>query len=290
MKCYLCPRKCGVDRDNGQIGYCGVTNKIYIARAALHMWEEPCISGSEGSGAVFFVGCSMGCVFCQNYLISRGKGGKEYSLDELAKCFINLQEQGANNINLVTPTHYSNQIADAVYLARKHGLNIPIVYNCSGYEDVETLKKLEDVIDIYLTDFKYMDSSISAKYSNVPRYPEVAKDALCEMVRQKPEPVFDEKGMMKRGVIVRNLLLPGNVNNSKAIVKYVYETYRDKVYISLMNQYTPLEYVKEIKELSRKVTKREYARLLEFVFELGAKNVYIQEGDVADESFIPEFE
>lgn len=290
MKCYLCPRKCGADRDNGQKGFCGVTNKIYIARAALHMWEEPCISGPEGSGAIFFAGCPMGCVYCQNYSISTGASGHEYSIEELANCFINLQNQGANNINLVTPTHYSNHIIEAVSLAKKGGLKIPVVYNCSGYENVDTLKKLSDTVDIYLTDFKYMNRDIAKKYSNAPDYTDVAIFALEEMVRQQPNAVFDDRGMMKQGVIVRNLLLPGHVKNSKEVVKYVYETYGDSVFISVMNQYTPLKQVESISELNRKVTKREYSRLIDYILELGAKNVYIQEGDVASESFIPQFE
>ena len=290
MKCYLCPRECGADREKGQIGYCGVSDKIYVARAALHMWEEPCISGEAGSGAVFFVGCSMGCIYCQNYSISRGKGGREYSIEDLATCFVDLQNQGANNINLVTPTHYSLKIADAIRIARKRGLIVPIVYNCSGYEKVNTLKQIEDVIDIYLTDFKYMESDMARSFSNASNYSEIAKSALDEMVRQKPNVVFNSSGMMESGVIVRNLLLPGHVKNSKDVFKYVYDTYGDNVFISIMNQYTPLEQMKNDKELSRKVTKREYNKLLDYVIECGANNVYIQEGDVADESFIPEFE
>ena len=290
MKCYLCPRECGADRENGQIGYCGVSDKIYVARAALHMWEEPCISGEAGSGAVFFVGCSMRCIYCQNYSISRGKGGREYSIEDLATCFVDLQNQGANNINLVTPTHYSLKIADAIRIARKRGLIVPIVYNCSGYEKVNTLKQIEDVIDIYLTDFKYMESDMARSFSNASNYSEIAKSALDEMVRQKPNVVFNSSGMMESGVIVRNLLLPGHVKNSKDVFKYVYDKYGDNVFISIMNQYTPLEQMKNDKELSRKVTKREYNKLLDYVIECGANNVYIQEGDVADESFIPEFE
>ena len=298
MKCYICPRECGADRENGQLGVCGVDNKIYIARADLHMWEEPCISGEEGSGTVFFKGCSLGCIYCQNYSISRGmrvtgtdtSGFKEYSVSELAEIFIKLQDMGANNINLVTPTHYSFQIIEAINIARDKGFNIPIVYNCSGYEKKETLQALEGYVDVYLTDFKYMDEELAIKYSNAKNYVEIAKEALDEMVNQCGKPVFDERGILKRGVIVRNLLLPGNVNNSKEVVKYVGEKYGNSVYISIMNQYTPLEQVKGIEPLDRKTTKREYERLVDYTLSLGLENVFIQEGDVAKESFIPDFE
>lgn len=298
MKCYICPRECGADRENGQLGVCGVDNKIYIARAALHMWEEPCISGEEGSGTVFFKGCSLGCIYCQNYSISRGmrvtgtdkSGFKEYSVSELAETFIRLQAMGANNINLVTPTHYSFQIIEAINIARDKGLNIPIVYNCSGYEKKETLQALEGYVDVYLTDFKYMYEELAIKYSNAKNYVEIAKEALDEMVSQCGKPVFNERGILKRGVIVRNLLLPGNVNNSKEVVKYVGEKYDKQVYISIMNQYTPLEQVKGIEPLDRRTTKREYERLVDYTLSLGLENVFIQEGDVAKESFIPDFE
>lgn len=311
MNCSICPRECQADRNNGQPGACGVDNRIYVARVALHMWEEPCISGSNGSGTVFFVGCPLGCIYCQNYKISRGRGknshnqetfvasgnpqcresamGSEYTIVKLADSFIKLQEMGAHNINLVTPTHYSYQIIDAVKLAREKGLILPIVYNCSGYEKVETLKNLKDIVDVYLVDFKYMNEAIAKEYSRAADYPEVAKLALEEMVSQQRECTFNEDGMMTKGVIVRNLLLPGNVKNSKDVVKYVYDTYGDDVFISIMNQYTPLPQVNDIKPLNRKVTKREYERLVDYVISLGVTNAFIQEGDVASESFIPEF-
>lgn len=303
MKCNICPRECGADRDNGQLGVCGVSNKIYVARTSLHMWEEPCISGKSGSGTVFFVGCNLGCVYCQNYDISRGRReklknidgeygfyGKEYSVSGLADEFCRLQDIGANNINLVTPTHYSLQIIDAVKIARAQGLSIPIVYNCSGYEKVETLEKLEGIVDIYLTDFKYADNCSIAEMSNTKDYCLVAKNALKEMIRQQKDAEFDENGIMKKGVIVRNLLLPGQVNNSKEIIKYVYETYGDSVYLSVMNQYTPLRQVENMAELNRRVTKREYKKLVDFLIDIGVTNAFIQEGNVASESFIPDFE
>ena len=297
MKCFICPKNCGADRDNGEIGACGVDNKIYISRVSLHMWEEPCISGESGSGTVFFYGCPLGCVYCQNSKISRVNRNnldlmpdqKIYTTDELADAFIKLQSEGANNINLVTPTHYSYQIIDAIKTARNKGLTLPIVYNCSGYEKLETLMALDGLIDIYLTDFKYMNDELAKKYSYVTNYSEIAKTALKEMLRQRPECEFNDAGMMTKGVIVRNLLLPLNVRNSESVVKYVYETYGDSMYLSLMNQYTPMEQVADLAPLNRKVTKREYKRLVDFTIALGAKNVFIQEGDVASESFIPDF-
>lgn len=296
MGCLLCPRECRADRENGQVGYCGVSDEIRVARAALHMWEEPCISGDKGSGTIFFVGCPLGCIYCQNYEISRGisskepcKKGKVYTVDELSKEMLRLQSIGAHNINLVTPTHYTNKIISAIQLAKEKGLRIPIVYNCGGYEKVDTLRMLEGIVDIYLTDFKYSDDKLAMEYSNAPNYCSVTQKALDEMVRQIPECVF-EGGLMKKGVIVRNLLLPGHVKNSKDIASYVYNKYKNAVYISIMNQYTPLENVSDIEPLNRKVTKREYRRLIDFVLSLGADNVYIQEEDVAKESFIPDFE
>ena len=211
------------------------------------------------------------------------------TIERLAEIFLELQEKKAANINLVTPTHYALQIAKAVRLARQNGLEIPIVYNCSGYESLEVLKKLEGIVDIYLTDFKYMDEEISAKYSKAKDYPKVAKAALREMLRQQQEAVFDEEGMMKKGVIVRHLLLPDCLQNAKGVVKYLYETYGDSIYISLMNQYTPLPQVKDYPELNRKVTEEEYEELIDYAIELGVENGFIQEGDTAEESFIPEF-
>lgn len=288
--CRICPRNCGADRNAGKKGYCSVDSVIRLSRAALHMWEEPCISGAEGSGAVFFAGCPMHCVYCQNYEIAGGRG-KEITLERLADIFLELQEKQANNINLVTPTHYSLQIIDAVRMAREKGLTIPIVYNCSGYENVDTLKMLDGIVDIYLTDFKYPDSEGAEKYSHAPDYPEVAFAALKEMVRQQPIPVFDERGIMQTGVIVRHLLLPGRVKKAKEVMKLIYEAFGDQVYFSLMNQYTPFEKVGEkFPELARRVTDREYGRLLDYAMELGVEKCFFQEGDTAEESFIPAFD
>lgn len=291
-QCTLCPRNCKANRANGENGVCGAKGKkILAARAALHMWEEPCISGNRGSGAVFFSGCPLRCVYCQNYDIAHTQVGMEISEERLGEIFLELKEKGAANINLVTPTHYTPQIIRAVKKARKEGMNLPVVYNCSGYEKVETLKMLEGIVDIYLTDFKYMEKQWAEKYSKAPDYPERAKEALAEMVSQTGRAEFDSEGMMKSGVIVRHLLLPGHVKNAKAVVKYVFEIYGDQVYLSLMNQYTPLPQVKkDFPELNRKVTKKEYERFLSYVLDLGVENAFIQEGETAKESFIPMFD
>lgn len=292
MNCTLCPRNCSVNRSTGEKGVCGVAGGcILAARAALHFWEEPCISGENGSGAVFFSGCPLRCVYCQNYDIARTDVGMEISEARLSEIFLELQEKGAHNINLVTPTHYTPEIVRAVQSAKKNGLRLPVVYNCSGYEKVETLRMLEKIVDIYLTDFKYMEEEMALRYSKAPDYPYVAKAALSEMVRQKGTAMFDRHGIMLSGVIVRHLLLPGHVKNAKAVVKYVYETYGNQVYLSLMNQYTPLVQVeKDFPELNRRVTKREYERLIAYALQLGVEQAFIQEGETAEESFIPMFD
>lgn len=291
--CNLCPRECGVDRKNGQTGFCLMDDRIMVARAALHMWEEPCISGRSGSGTVFFSGCSLRCVYCQNYEIAAGKTGKQVSVGQLSDIFLKLQEKGAANINLVTPDHYMTGVADAVLRAKEMGLVLPIVYNGSGYEKREVIEKLAGIVDIYLTDFKYMDSGLAARYSAAPDYPTVAKAALAEMAASVGLPVFDEGGMMKKGVIVRHLLLPGHKKNARDVLRYVYETYGDSVYLSLMNQYTPPERLKgnpDYEEICRKVTKREYDAVADYAIALGVRNAFIQEGDTAKESFIPAFD
>ncbi len=292
--CTLCPRECGVNRRAGTRGRCRVAADLKVARAALHMWEEPCISGSEGSGAVFFSGCSLGCVYCQNRDISRGQAGCLISAARLAEIFLELQSQGANNINLVTAAHYVPQVRTALIRAREQGLCVPIVYNSSGYEKPESLRLLEGLVDVYLPDFKYLDSELAARYSGAPDYPEWAKKALAEMVRQQGQPEFDSRGIMTRGVIVRHLLLPGHVREAKRVVRYLYETYGNRIYISMMNQYTPMwEETREglpDSNLRRRVTKREYGRLLDYAAELGITNGFYQEGETAMESFIPPFD
>lgn len=288
--CLLCPRKCGINRRTGQTGVCGVSSEIKVARAALHYWEEPCISGKRGSGAVFFSGCSLHCVFCQNREISDGKAGKLISKERLSDIFIELADKGANNINLVTPGQYIPDIVWAVNDAKSRGMKLPIIYNTSGYENVTELKLLEGIVDVYLPDFKYMDSTLSARYSRAKDYPSVAKQALSEMVRQQPDVVIDDAtGLIQKGVIVRQLLLPGHVNDAKAVLKYLYDTYHDHVYISMMSQFTPIA-LKDYPEINRTVTRREYERLVDYALEIGITNAFIQEGDVAKDSFIPAFD
>lgn len=288
--CLLCPRKCGINRRTGQTGVCGVSSEIKVARAALHYWEEPCISGKKGSGAVFFSGCSLHCVFCQNREISDGKEGKVISKERLSDIFMELADKGANNINLVTPGQYIPDIVWAVNDAKSRGMKLPIIYNTSGYENVTELKLLEGIVDVYLPDFKYMDSTLSARYSRAKDYPSVAKQALSEMVRQQPDVVIDDAtGLIQKGVIVRQLLLPGHVNDAKAVLKYLYDTYHDHVYISMMSQFTPIA-LKDYPEINRTVTRREYERLVDYALEIGITNAFIQEGDVAKDSFIPAFD
>lgn len=331
--CMLCPRECGVNRKNGETGVCGQTAAIKAARAALHMWEEPCISGQNGSGTVFFSGCNLGCVFCQNHNIATGKAGIEISIERLAEIFLELQEKGANNINLVTAGHFVPQVVGALKLAKQQGLYLPIVYNTSSYEKVETLRLLEGYVDIYLPDLKYVDSAISSRYSHAADYFTCASAAIAEMVRQvgKPEFVFertagkeggsaefpaDEKKknseqqnnmifdaaeyqerseageslLMRKGVIVRHLVMPDCVEDSKRVISYLLKTYGGRIFISIMNQYTPLPQCREYPELSRRVTEAEYDAVVDYAIELGIENGFIQEGDVAEESFIPEFD
>lgn len=288
--CNLCPRNCMEERAAGRRGYCLSEAELKVARAALHMWEEPCISGKTGSGTVFFSGCNLRCVYCQNYEIAAAGRGKRITVSHLADIFLELQKKGAANINLVTPDHYVILIVQAVLEARDRGLKLPIVYNCSGYEKREVIRNLKGIVDIFLTDFKYMEEEPAGKYSFAPDYPEVAKAALQAMVEVAGEPLFDENGMMRKGVIVRHLLLPGHKKNAKAVIGYVYETYGDKVFLSLMNQYTPFERLEErYQELCRRVTKREYEAVVDYALSLGIKNAFIQEEGTAKESFIPDF-
>ena len=288
--CSLCPRNCHVDRTAGKTGYCGMDQKVKIARAALHMWEEPCISGTRGSGAVFFTGCNLRCCFCQNREIAIGDSGLEITEERLAEIFLELQEKDAANINLVTGTHYIPQIIAALDCAKKHGLNIPVVYNCGGYENTETLKLLDGYVDIYLPDYKYAESELAVKFSHANDYPERAMEAVNEMVRQTGMPQFDAEGYMKRGTIVRHLILPGHTRNSKKVLKLLHKTFGKQIYISIMNQYTPVFEQKEYTELNRCVTRREYEKVLDYAFELGIENGFFQDGETARESFIPAFD
>lgn len=296
--CKLCPRACAVDRKKGERGVCGQTEQLKVARAALHYWEEPCISGKSGSGAVFFSGCALHCVYCQNREIANGTVGKEISVERLSEIFFELMEQGANNINLVTPGHFVPQIVIALERAKGQGMNLPVVYNTGSYENVDTLKKLEGLVDIYLPDFKYMSEHLSQRYSHAPDYPAVAKGAIAEMFRQTGAPVFEEnKGseeeepLIKRGTIVRHLILPGQTEDSKAILRYLHETYGDGIFISIMNQFTPLSNsLFHYPELNRKLTEEEYDEVVDYAIALGIENGYIQEGGTAEESFIPPFD
>lgn len=288
--CSLCPRECHVNREDKKRGYCGMDSRIYAARAALHMWEEPCISGEKGSGAVFFSGCGLRCIFCQNREIAIGKDGKEISVEKLGEIFLNLEKQGAANINLVTGAHYVPQIREALSIAKEKGLSVPVVYNSSGYEKVETLKLLEGYVDVYLPDFKYMEASLAEAFSNAPDYPERAKEAVEEMVRQTGKCVFNEEGYIEKGTIVRHLILPGHTVNSKKVLDYLHNTYGNKIFISIMNQYTPVYEQKVYKELNRKVTEREYKKVLDHALEIGVENGFWQTGDTAKESFIPAFD
>ena len=287
--CVLCPRNCHADRINGRWGRCHETAEIVVARAALHMWEEPCISGDAGSGAVFFSGCPMGCVFCQNHNIAEAKAGKTITVERLSEIFLELQEKGAANINLVTGGHFVPGILEGLTLAKEQGLTLPVVYNSSGYEKPETIRLLKGSVDIWLPDFKYWDDELGLRFSGVPDYRERAMKAIDEMVCQTGACVFDEEGYLRKGVVVRHLLLPGHVKNSREVLRYLHDTYGNRIYISIMSQYTPLSKDLPFEELNRKVTRREYERLLDYALELGIENGFFQEGEAAKESFIPDF-
>ncbi len=283
-KCELCPRRCGVDRYK-TVGACKMGAEMKIARAALHFWEEPPISGTRGSGTVFFTGCNLGCVYCQNRQISRGQGGKTVSPARLAEIFADLERQGAHNINLVTPTHYALPIIEAV---KHYGKRLPIVYNTGGYERAEMIHALKDTVDIYLTDLKYADPATAALYSAAVDYPTVAKEALAEMVQTVGAPVFDHEGMLLRGVVVRLLVLPGAEHEAMMNLKYLREQYGDRIIVSLMNQYTPVgEHLPP--ELQQSLPAAAYQTVVDYARSLGFRNAYIQEGETAKESFIPPF-
>lgn len=289
--CTLCPRKCRADRLNGSHGFCGQGADVMAARAALHFWEEPCISGSQGSGTVFFSGCSLQCVFCQNHSIASGQAGKRITLRHLSAIFLSLQEKGAANINLVTASHFVPQVCHAMELARQQGLHIPVVYNTGSYEEVSTLRMLDGLVDIYLPDLKYHSPLVSAKYSQADNYFEKAAPAISEMLRQTGRPVIDtSSGLTKKGVIVRHLLLPGEAGDSKRILRYLHDTYGNDIYISIMSQYTPMNQVSHIPSLNRTITDQEYLRILDFADKIGIEQGFLQEGPCADESFIPPFD
>lgn len=288
--CTMCPRECHADRLEDKRGYCGMSSTVFAARAALHMWEEPCISGEKGSGAVFFSGCGLRCCFCQNREIAIGDCGKEISIERLADIFLELEQKGAANLNLVTGAHYVPQILLALEDARRRGCMLPVVYNSSGYEKVETLQMLKGYVDVYLPDLKYLDQDLAKMFSHAPDYPEKAAAAIEEMVNQTGSCEFRADGYIKKGTIVRHLILPGHTRNSIRVLDYLHKTYGDKIYISIMNQYTPVFHQEKYPELNRKVTAREYQKVLDAAMEMGVENGFFQEGETAKESFIPAFD
>lgn len=287
--CRRCPRSCGVDR-NHQSGFCGEASEIRIARAAPHYWEEPPISGTNGSGTIFFCGCNLRCIYCQNAEIALGKKGKAVSAEELCEIMLRMQEKGLHNINLVTPSHYTAELIPVLETAKNAGLTVPVVWNSSGYETVSSLQMLEGLVDIYLPDFKYIHSESAKEYSNAPDYPDIAKKALNEMLRQQPETVIDEQtGLMKHGVQIRHMVLPGHAQESREILWYLYQNYGNTVGYSIMNQYTPMPAMQHHPLLSRRVTDHEYRTVVQYAEQIGIQNAFTQEGKAASESFIPDF-
>ena len=288
-ECRLCPRNCSVNRNCGELGYCLAPDEITIAKYYLHEWEEPCITGKNGSGTIFFTYCNLKCLFCQNYKISTLNYGKKISIDRFSDICLELQDIGATNINLVTPTHFVPLIIDGIKLAKSRGLIIPIVYNSSGYENVDTIKMLNGIVDVYLPDLKYYSDEYAIKYSKCRDYFKYATLAIDEMVRQKGSCKFDNDGNMISGVIVRHLLLPGMEEDSKKILKYLYSNYGDKIYISIMNQYTPIRKC-EYDELNDKISDKVYEEVIDYAWNLGIENAFIQEEGTQSESFIPDFD
>ena len=300
--CTLCPRSCRVNRLAGRIGYCNVTADLFAARAALYYHEEPVISGSRGSGAVFFAGCNMGCVFCQNYAIAKAMTGTQLSSGRLTEIFLALQEQGAHNINLITAEHFLPQVIRSLRDAKDQGLTLPVVYNTGTYERVEAIQALEGLVDVWLPDFKYISPRLSLAYSHTPDYFQYASKALQEMVRQCPEPLFSDGShtldapddaddpLMVRGVLVRHLVLPGSTQDSMDILKYLHDTYGDQIFISIMNQYTPMPQVKDDPDLGRKLSSEEYEKVVDYAISLGITNGFIQEEGTASRRYIPAFD
>lgn len=287
--CNICPHRCGVNRMNGKTGRCKATDKVKVALASIHNFEEPCISGKNGSGTVFFSNCNLNCVFCQNYEISQLGKGKEISIEELADIFIKQQNKNVHNINLVTPTIYIYQIIEAIKLARDKGLKIPIVYNSNGYENVEALKHLKGYIDIYLPDLKYSNNEIAYKYSNIKNYYENAVQAIKEMYNQVGTPIIDENGIMKKGLMIRHLVLPNQLQNSKDVLKWINDNMDKKVFVSVMAQYFPTYRAKNFPEISRKLTKEEYNEIEQYLYSLDLENGYIQELGEHEEEYVPDF-
>lgn len=287
--CTLCPHNCKVNRIEGKKGRCKCDNTLKIALASLHMFEEPCISGTNGSGTVFFTNCNLNCIYCQNYEISQGGKGKEITIQTLANIFIKQQEKGAHNINLVTPTMYVYQIIEAIKLARKNGLKIPIIYNSNGYENIETIKMLNSYIDVYLPDLKYYTNELSKKYSNVDNYFEIATNAIKEMYSQVGNAVFDDNGLIQKGVIIRHLVLPNHIQNTKNILKWINENLPKDIYVSIMAQYFPTYKAKKDSLINRKLNKKEYKDVLNYLYSLDLQNGYIQDLGSHEEEYVPDF-
>ena len=288
-KCTICPHNCGINRTNNQIGRCKSKDTVKIALYSTHNFEEPCISGKKGSGTVFFSNCNMNCVFCQNYEISQQGKGKEITIEELAEIFIKQQEKDVENINLVTPTSYVPQIIEAIKIARNKGLKLPIVYNTNGYEKVETLEMLEGYVDIYLPDFKYSDNELAKRLSKVNNYFEIATQALTEMYRQTGKAVFDDRGIMQKGMIIRHLVLPNQILNSRKVLKWINENMND-VYVSVMAQYFPTYKAKDIEDINRKLSKEEYEQIENYLYRLDLENGYIQELGEHEEEYLPKWD
>ena len=287
--CTICPHNCKINRNNGQIGRCRIGDKVKIALASVHNYEEPCISGKNGSGTIFFSNCNLSCIFCQNYKISQLGKGYELSVEELANIMLKQQEKGVNNINLVTPTMYVYQIIEAIKIARKRGLKIPIIYNTNGYENVKTIQDLNGYVDIYLPDLKYYSNEISKKYSKIDNYFKYATEAIKEMYKQVGSPIFDENGIIKKGLIIRHLVLPNHLQNSKHILKWIKENMPEDTYVSVMAQYFPTYKAKEDNLINRKLNKKEYREIEEFLYTLNLENGYMQELGEHEEEYVPNF-
>ncbi len=291
--CNQCPRKCNVDRSVGtglETGFCGATNQLKVAKAFLHMWEEPCISGTQGSGTIFFSGCNLKCVYCQNYQISQDNFGKVISLDRLKQIIMELIAQGAHNINLVNPSHYTEALKQVLNDLKKSGeLSVPVVYNSSGYDTVETLKTLEGIVDVYLPDLKYSSVETAFKYSKAKDYPEVSKQAVLEMYRQVGSPELGETGIIQKGLIIRHLILPGHTKESISILNWISENFPKSIYVSLMSQYTPYYAVEKFPEINRPITRKEYDRVVDHLYKLGLEEGYVQERHSSDTQYIPDF-
>lgn len=287
--CRLCPRNCNINRNIGELGFCNSGSAVKLARVSLHQWEEPCLSGTKGSGTIFFSNCNLRCVFCQNHKISQEYTGKEVSIERLSEIFLEQQARGAHNINLVTPTHFVPQIIEGIKLAREAGLSLPIVYNSNGYENIETIKALKGIIDIYLPDLKYYNNKYAIKYSKVQNYFQFASKAIIEMVSQVPAPIFTKDGLMLKGVIIRHLMLPGLLFDSKKVIDFIHNKFGDSVYLSLMNQYTPMFNASKYPEINKPLNQDHYETLVDYCISKGITKGFMQEEGTVSESFVPNF-